>query len=264
MTNLFRKKICLSLSVIFVSAVLALPALIASEANDNRQTIAVYGASGKIGYMITREALARGHRVVGVSRNPDKLSKMLNHDNFTVVKSDVTNSDSFAALAKDVDAIIISVQGNTDGNQPEQSTHAKAAATAVSVLGATDNAPYVLQIGGALTLLESEERMIQNLPFPAEEGSEMHGMFFGHLVALNIYRASNIDWTVLTPPMNILGWSPGGITDEKKLGTYRTTTTGPVKDAEGKNEIYIADLAVAAIEEIENKRYMARRFTVGY
>ena len=37
------------------------------------------------------------------------------------------------------------------------------------------------------------------------EGTEIWGMLFGHMSALETYQASDLNWTVVTPPFNILG-----------------------------------------------------------
>jgi putative NADH-flavin reductase len=40
---------------------------------DETLNIVVYGATGKVGSHVVREALDRGHRVTAVSRNPQKV-----------------------------------------------------------------------------------------------------------------------------------------------------------------------------------------------
>ena len=89
-------------------------------------------------------------------------------------------------------------------------------------------------------------------------------MLIGHKVALDTYRASDIDWTVLTPPFNIMGWTPDGISDTQQRGEYRTSTTEFVTDADGSMSIFVADLAGAAVDEVENRAFARQRFTVGY
>jgi hypothetical protein len=123
---------------------------------------------------------------------------------------------------------------------------------------------YVIQIGGATTIYETKEAMLDHLPFPAEPGSPAYGMLFGHLVALQTYRASNIRWTVLTPPAEIDGWSMGAKTVLNRTGKYRTSTAGLVEDASGKSVVNVADLAVAAVDEAEKQRFVGKRFTIGY
>ena len=225
------------------------------------QTIVVFGASGKIGSLIVSEALDRGHNVIGVSRSPEKFT--INHVSFSAVKGDVTSADSFKEVTHGADAVIISVHGSSEDNAPENTVHAKSASIAAEVLSNVDGAPYVLQIGGATTMFETKEAMLENLPFRAEEGTEIYGMLFGHLVALDSYRASDIDWTVLTPPRMIKGWSPTGLIDRTKIGSYRTSTTGIIMDKSGAPaSIMVADLAAAAVDEIEKRQFIRQRFTV--
>lgn len=234
----------------------------AAQAQDS-QTIVVYGASGSIGGLIVDEALERGHAVIGVSRSPDRLA--VDHANFTPVQGDVTDVESFTAVTDGTDAVVISVQGSPEGDfAPENATHALAASTAAAALAGMEGAPYVLQIGGATTMLPTVEEMIAHAPFPVPEGSAIYAMLVGHKVALDIYLASDIDWTVLTPPLDIMGWTPGGISDPQQRGEYRTSTTEFVMDSDGNNAIYVADLAAAAVDEVENRTYVRQRFTIGY
>jgi putative NADH-flavin reductase len=86
----------------------------------------------------------------------------------------------------------------------------------------------------------------------------------GQYEALQTYRASKIRWTVLTPPSEIQGWAMGKPPVPKRMGTYRTSTSGAVTDANGKSAIDIADLAVAAVDEAEKHRFVGQRFTAGY
>ncbi len=227
------------------------------------KTIVVYGASGKIGGLIVDVALERGHKVIGVSRNPDRLSR--DNENFSAVKGDVTNPDSIRSTARNADAIIISVTGAGKDNKPENSLEARAAKAMIDTYTGQEESPRVIQIGGATTMYGTAEAMEKNLPFPAEKGTPMHGMLFGHLVALQIYQASAITWTVVTPAQDILGWSPQGLTDpDTSRGSYRTSTTKILKDADGNSIIYVRDLANAAIDEIENGKFIRQRFTVAY
>lgn len=228
----------------------------------NAEKIVVYGASGSIGGVITREALSRGNTVIGVSRHPEKLK--FDDKNFKAVQGDVTDLDSFKAVTAGADAVIISVAGNSKDNLPENSVHAQAAKIAVAAYTGVANSPHVIQIGGASTMHETKEAMEAHLPFFAKPGSSMYSMFFGHLVALQTYRASHIRWTVLTPPADIDGWSMVFSPTLKRTGKYRTSTTALVTGTNGKSTINIADLAVAAVDEAEHPRFIGQRFTVGY
>ena len=228
-----------------------------------RQNIVVYGASGRIGSLIVAEALERGHQVTGVSRNPAALG--VDHAAFSAIGGDVTDIGSYRNLTAGADAVIIASGGSFDTNHvPENSVQARSAATAARALSNTANAPYVLQIGGASTFAPDVDAMLSMFPQRPPQGSEAYGNIVGHWVALEAFRRSDMDWTVLTPPMDIRGWTFGGITDTQSIGSYRTATRGLVRDADGENGIFVADLAAAAVDEIEQRRFIRQRFTVGY
>jgi putative NADH-flavin reductase len=251
----FLKLIGMSLSILFIMP-------LSAQAADSK-TIVVYGASGKIGGLIVDVALERGHKVIGVSRNPANLTN--DHGNFSAVTGDVTDPMSIKSTASNADAIIVSVTGAGDGNKPENSLEARSANAMISAYSGDNNAPRVIMIGGATTMFGDAEAMKEHLPFPAPEGTYMHGMLFGHLLALDAYRASSIPWTVVTPPLEIVGWGPKGLTDgDTTMDSYRTSTTEVIKDAEGHSRIYVRDLAKAAVDEIENAKFVGQRFTVGY
>jgi hypothetical protein len=241
-------------------ALLAVSGLAAMRAQA--ATIVVYGASGAIGSVIAQEALNRGDTVIGVARDSAKMH--FPQPRFRAVAGDVTDLDSFKRITQGADAVIISVVGNGAGNTPENSTQAVAAKVAVEAFTGAAASPHVIQIGGATTMYEKRADMLAHLPAPAPPGSALYGMFVGHVVALQTYRASHIRWTVLTPPLQIQGWSPSGPPTPRRSGHYRVSTKTLVRDAQGQSSINIADLAVAAVDEAEHPRFIGQRFTVGY
>lgn len=225
-------------------------------------TIVVYGASGSIGGVIAQEALSRGDTVIGVARDTSRMH--FPQPGFHAVAGDVTDLDSFKRITQGADAVIISVVGNGAGNTPENSTQARAAQVAVSAFSGAAASPHVIEIGGATTMYETRAALLAHLPVPATPGTPLYGMFVGHLVALQTYRASHIRWTVLTPPLQIQGWSASAPPTPQRTGHYRVSTTALVRDAHGQSAINIADLAVAAVDEAEHPKFIGQRFTVGY
>ncbi|MEM7705920.1 MAG: NAD(P)H-binding protein [Pseudomonadota bacterium] len=223
--------------------------------------IVVFGASGKIGGLITQESIDRGHKVIGVSRNPEMLA--FEAENFSAMSADLNDVESVKKALGDADTVIVSVTGIGEDYQPESSTTAIAARTMVEAFTGDDNAPYVIQIGGASTMFEDTETMLANFPFPAPEGSRPRGLLFGQVLALETYEASTIPWTVLTPPPVIRGYAPNAIMDLSSVG-YRTATEFFVMGEDGKpSPVMAMDLAKAAVDEAENKAFVGKRFTVG-
>lgn len=227
--------------------------------------IVVYGSTGAIGSVIAREALRRGDTVLGVARDPAKL--LITDQHYTAIAGDITDPGSFKRITRGADAVIIAVLANGKANAPENSASARAAKTAVKVFTGAPHSPHVIQIGGAPTMYETRQAILAHLAgmgLQAPPGSPLYGTIMGHLIALQTYRASHIRWTVLTPPLTIEGWSPDAPPRLHRTGKYRVSTTQLLRDRQGRNAIDIADLAVAAVDEAENPRFIGKRFTVGY
>lgn len=236
--------------------------VVAFAAPVQADTFVVFGAGGRIGGVIADEALSRGHTVIGVSRDPSKIK--IDNKNFKAVAGDVTDVASFKKVTQGADAVIISVSGASTDSNPQNSTNAKAARTAVEALTGAGQSPQVIHIGGAMTLAETKEAIEAGLPPAAKPGTPIYATLMGQYEALQTYRASKIRWAVLTPPRQLQGWAMDKAPVIKRTGKYRTSTSGAVTDANGKSAIDIGDLAVAAVDEAEKHRFVGQRFTVGY
>src|SRR5271165_5664181 len=67
--------------------------------------IVVFGATGRTGFPLVRQALDAGHQVVAFVRDPAKLS--IQHDHLSVVQGDVMKAaDVDRAIASDANAVI--------------------------------------------------------------------------------------------------------------------------------------------------------------
>ena len=156
--------------------------------------IVVYGASGSVGRVIVEEALSRGHEVIGVSRNPESLK--FDNARFTAAPGDVTDPDSVAATVRGADVVVISVRGVGPGNTPQEAVTLRAATAyieAASRLG--DATPYVIQIGGGVTLYRDGVRIMDAF----QPGTERYALAQGHWLAMEAYQHSTgFDWTVMS------------------------------------------------------------------
>lgn len=218
--------------------------------------IVVYGATGAIGSKIVDEALQRGHDVIGVSRSPDKLQ--LDHPNFTVLAGDVSDLESMLDAIGGADAVVISVRGPGPNNYPEESLNNRASLTFIAAsrqLG--DAAPRVIHMGGGSTLFTNGVLGLDARP--GTEGTEQHGLVWGHWLALQNYRATtSVKWTVISP-------SGQFDRDGPRTGAYQTGWDEVIRGPNGERlgNISHRDMAVAVVDEIENPKSIKRRITVG-
>ncbi|MFF5140448.1 NAD(P)-dependent oxidoreductase [Streptomyces sp. NPDC013157] len=213
--------------------------------------IVVFGAAGKAGSRVVTEAAARGHEVTAVARALSRMDSI--PSGVRAVSGDVTDPDTVAAVAKDADALVLTVGG------PDARLYTDAVATvaeAVRALGPTG--PRILHMGGGASLLNPEGVRFYDAPgFP----EEFKPYAIGQIQALDAYLAlpegDGISWTYLSPPP--VHFAPG-----QRTGHYRTGLDHPVTGEDGQARISYEDYAAALVDEIENPRHLGRRFTVGY
>lgn len=231
--------------------------------------IGIVGATGNIGSQVVTEALDRGHQVRAFTRDLARATRT--HPRLSWAALDVFDSDAVAAELPGLDALVSGYQpGNAAADFGDTVTRSIAdptvyATVARSLLQALTTHPRtrLLVIGGAGSLeyapgrvtADDEERLFQDLDaigLPRDYAAAVRG----HRDALNVLRTSNRRWTYLSPAEQI---GPG-----ERTGRYRVGGDQPVLDAEGLSRISFADAAVALLDEIEEPRFIQRRFTIGY
>lgn len=234
-------------------------AVLSSSAFADR--IVVFGATGSIGSAIVREALDRGHDVIGVSRDPGKFR--YTEENFTGVAGNPTVLQSVLEVTTGADTIINSVGGRDAATPEEAATYRSAIAFIEAFSDRGDTGPTLVVVGGGLTNHGSLEKLIENVPPNATEGSTFRAAYVGHWITYQKYLTSNINWTFVAPPLTIVGFrqTPG---EDIRTGNYRTSTEGFVVDSDGGNRITKSDLAVAIVDFAESAEFNQEKVSVGY
>jgi putative NADH-flavin reductase len=214
--------------------------------------IVLFGATGNFGQRVVREAVSRGHEVVGVVRDPAGAQSP--DPRVPLVQGDATDAASVAAIVQGADAVVsaISPRPNARGlPAPSLVTAARALIAGLKRAGVT----RLVVVGGAGSLEAAPGKQIVDLPdFPAAYKPEA----LAQRDALQVLRAeaAPLDWTYLSPAAEI---HPG-----ERTGKYRTTSDQLLTDAQGRSTITFEDYAVALVDELEHPRHLGRRFGVAY
>lgn len=215
--------------------------------------LALIGATGNVGATILKEALQRGHEVTAIARNPEKLN--ITNDKLTLKAADIFDIDGLAAILARHDAVISSY--NSGWANPNIYDDFIAGSKAIQQAVKQSGVKRLLVIGGAGSLeIAPGVQLVDSPNFPAayKPGASAARDY------LNIIRAEeDLDWTFLSPAINMHPDSHGEPTRKFRLGTDQ-----PVFNEKGENFILIEDLAVAVINELENNQFIKRRFTLGY
>jgi putative NADH-flavin reductase len=172
------------------------------------------------------------------------------------VQGDILDRGSLERLALDHDALIVSVGGAPNDNNPAAYIANQAARSLIEVLDplGTDG-PRVIFVGNVNTLQVEPGRA----PLSSRHISDSDpnfSMHHGHQFALDAFLGSDgIQWTVATPP--------NGLRHSGRTGKLRWGEDTMLRDQDGTlSTISPEDFAFAVFQELENGRYVRRRFTV--
>ncbi|MGA4849163.1 NAD(P)-dependent oxidoreductase [Streptomyces sp. G5(2025)] len=213
--------------------------------------ITVFGAAGNAGSRVVAEALARGHEVTAVVRDPARHAEP--HRGATHRSGDAGDPDHVAELAAGQDVVV-------DATRPAPGREADHAAVIRSLLTGLARTPGVrlLVIGGASsltvpgtdgTLAIDDPRYIPEAWRPIAEAST------AQYEALRT-ADTPVDWTYLSPPAL---FEPG-----TRTGTFRLGKDELLVAPDGTSSLSMEDAAVALMDEAENPRHHRGRFTAGY
>ena len=211
--------------------------------------IAIFGAGGHVGHGILNEALARGHDVVAIVRDPARAK--IDHPNVKVIAGDVSDPASYRAALKGVDVAIASLSGRRDA---DASRIPKYAAILLDTLAAAGVKRFIW-VGGAGNLETAPAVTVADDPnFPAAWKPEAQAQ----AEALRIFRTAqtDIDWTYISPAALI--------EDGARSGAYRIGGDQLLVDAKGVSRITIPDYAVAVLDRVEKNDKPRQRITVAY
>ena len=225
------------------------------------ERIVIFGATGNIGEKLVSEALDRGHEVVGISRSPENFS--YTEENFIGVAGNPTVLESVQEVIQGADIIINAVGGREEIVPEETAMYQSALAITEALSHMGDQGPQILVMAGGSTMAATREDLLENMPASFTEGSTGRALYLGHWGAYEIYQASNVNWTLISPPFSVLGWREG-TGEDFRSGVYRTSTAGRVFDEEGKNVISVSDLAVAVIDFAESGDFIHSKVALGY
>ncbi|MBI2738235.1 MAG: NAD(P)H-binding protein [Rhodospirillales bacterium] len=201
--------------------------------------IVLAGATGNIGSRILDEALRRGHRVTGLTRDPAKLAA---RDGLQAAKANTAEVAAFADALKGHDVAILSIKWN------ENDVH--------HVLDALRKAGLkrCLFVVGAGSLLRQDGRT--HFDHMAEKGIQPPTSKPAALALAEMQKVTDLDWTAISPPASI---QPG-----ERTGKFRLGRDHLLEDGNGKSEISREDFAIAIMDEIEKPTHIRQRFTAAY
>jgi putative NADH-flavin reductase len=189
--------------------------------NSFQMKIAVLGATGGTGKEVVKQALAKGHQVTALCRNPDKLEQAAN---LMILEGSVLDEDKLNECFTDCEVVVCSLGGGTICSQAQplinraidsQKVKKQVVVTSMGV-GDSYNDLDMFTTALVTTVLRNaiHDKNIQE----------------------NTVKESAADWTILRP---------GGLTNTNLTGVYRLQEHGL-----GGGRVSRADVAHAIVEKL--------------
>jgi putative NADH-flavin reductase len=202
-------------------------------------SIALVGATGNIGGRILDEAISRGHRVTGTTRDAAKLPPRTNLTPRVVNTADV---GAMATVLRGHDVVVTSIRWNDAEIQQVLDAIRR---------GGVLRALFVI---GAGSLIRSDGRT--HFEHMAEKGIQPPTSKPAALAYEAIRAADDLDWTAISPPATIQAG--------QRTGKFRLGLDELLEDDHGVSLISREDFAIAILDEIEAPKHVKRRFTAAY
>lgn len=214
--------------------------------------IALIGATGYVGSALFTELLDRKYQVKALVLDPSSIKA---GDNLEIIQIDVMHEDSLVSVLEDVD-IVVSAFNSGWANPNICEDYLKGSR---SILNAVKRAKVkrILIVGGAGSLYVAPGVQIIDTPeFPKEYFEGANGP---RILLDELKKETQLDWTMISPPIGFSPANPG-----VRTGTYRLGTDSPLMNENQPGTISAEDLAIALIDEMEQKKFACQRFTVAY
>ena len=212
--------------------------------------LAIFAATGGIGRQVLEQAVAAGHDVTAVVRNPKKLSSAVR-----VARADLASPDPavLESAVRGADAVI-SALGPVSTSE-----------TGVAWQG-TQAIVQAMRATGVRRIIVVSAAPISTVPSPGRPTPPKHdpgdGFFMRHVFSPlikavlrkhyadlarmeDVLRDSGLDWTVVRPPR---------LTDQALTGTYRTATGQNLRRGVLISRADVADLMLRVLKQPQTVR----------
>jgi len=201
--------------------------------------IALFGATGRTGRRLLEAALAAGHTVQALVRDPARLAP---RDGLTILAGDVLDADAVARTVEGTAGALVALGGGTTADPG--TTRSQGMRTIVEALQLAGIDRLVAVGGGGVLDSTTGPGLRSQQPGYPEVFRKVTAE---HHAAWEFLRASALAWTYACPP---------DIPDAEATGVYRVAAD--VMPARPK-ALPTGDLAAFMVEEFAARRFERRR-----
>jgi putative NADH-flavin reductase len=170
--------------------------------------LTIFGATGATGTSLAEQAIAAGHEVTAVVRDPARLA-VAGQQRLEVVTADVLDPTSIFLAVTDTDAVLTALGPQGTGPSTLRQDSTRSIIQAMQKTGAR----RLLTVSGSVVADEGESPYLRYLLKPLVRGTFLRHVCADMRAAEDEIHASHLDWTIFRPP---------SLTDKAAKGSYRT------------------------------------------
>ncbi len=170
--------------------------------------LTIFGATGATGTSLTGQALAAGHDVTVIVRDPARLAVPA-HARLKIITADVMDPASIAPAMEGADAVISAVGPRGTGPTTVIGDSVRSIVAAMEKTGVK----RFVQVSGSIVADEGESPYLRYLIKPVARRTFLRHVAADMRAGEDEIRRSDLDWTIVRPP---------ALNDKAGTGTYRT------------------------------------------
>lgn len=217
---------------------------------SSNYSVLIIGANGGIGRQAVEIALAAGHQVTALLRQPANLT--LTHPNLEKVQGDVMRPETFEQYVTSQDVVIsaLGVKGGILGDKPT-TLYSRGNANLIQVM-------KLKGIKRAYFISASAIEISPVMPFFARFAAKnilqklLRHMYADQREMERLVKESGLDWTIIRPPR---------LTNKPVTGNYRFSINSFLKNCLA---ISRADVAHFMVNNISNLEIYKATIEIGY
>jgi putative NADH-flavin reductase len=209
--------------------------------------LTIFGASGGTGRQLVRQALAGGHQVTAVVRDPARLAVPA-HPGLRVVTADVMDPASILPAVTGADAVLTAAGPRGTGPTTVITDSLRSITAAMSKAGTR----RLVALSGSIVADDGEGFFLRHVLKPVARRTFLRNVCADMRQAEAEISATDLDWTIMRPP---------ALTDGPATGKYRTATDRGL--ARGIR-VSRADLAACMLSLIGDGAAVRRHVAVAY
>lgn len=203
--------------------------------------IIVFGASGKTGIEVVKQALEKGHEVVAFVRNPHKITIV--DSRLTIVKGDVTDRNAVMEAVKGVDGVIVALGASAD--MQSDVVLATGTTNIITAMKQYSVKRIIIQSSYPMSGYEDGIAFLKQVEMGEEQIGMMKPVLDDKRKQIEVVLQSGLEYVVVKPMM---------LTDEVKTEKYRVAENLEVKPGDKISRADVADFMLKALTNTEFDR----------